>query len=250
MTHRHVRAALLLGSALLIAKLFFAGEMVKYMNPALDPLTALTGVLLAVMGAMELRGSRTSEDADHGHGRASDRLEQTLTNLLLLVPLALGFLIVPRALGSSALGGESVTNLLLTFGTGPAPAARSPSSPPPPPAKPIEDIPDLMTYLRQAGELGVGQQVRVTGLVARSEALRPEEFALLRYSIAHCVADARPLGLLVVTGGDVSWSTDQWVQIDGTLESHEREGDRLVTIAANSITAIEEPNNPYLRASY
>ena len=54
---RLVRAALLLGFAGLIAKLFAAGQMVKYMTPALDPLTALTGVALAVMGAIELRGS-------------------------------------------------------------------------------------------------------------------------------------------------------------------------------------------------
>ena len=35
--HR-LRGALLVGSALLIAKLFLAGEMVRYMSPALDPL--------------------------------------------------------------------------------------------------------------------------------------------------------------------------------------------------------------------
>ena len=54
-----VRGGLLLGFSALIAKLFIAGEMVRYMAPALDPLTALTGVAMAAMGAMEIvSGSR------------------------------------------------------------------------------------------------------------------------------------------------------------------------------------------------
>ena len=169
---------------------------------------------------------------------------------MLALPLALGFLIAPRALGTSALGGENVADLLLSFGTGPAPALRSTSSPsPPPPAAPIEDVPDLLAYLRQTGELGLGQRVRVAGLVARSPSLAPDELALLRYSIAHCVADARPLGLLVVTPDDRGWAADQWVRIEGTLARRERDGDRLVSIAAEMIVPIDEPDNPYLASS-
>jgi len=243
--HRHVRAGLLLGFALLIAKLFATGEMTKYMSPALDPLTALAGVLLAAMGVVEIAAARTAGHRDDGH--ATDRTEQTLTNLLLVIPLAVGFLMAPRALGSAALGGEDVASLLLTFPAGPAPAARVAA---PPPATPIEDLPDLLVYLRQSGEQGVGQRVRVTGLVARADSFAPNELALLRYAIAHCVADARPLGLFVIANAEAAWPADQWVRIEGTLESREREGDRLVSIVAETIVAIEEPPNPYLAASF
>lgn len=244
MTRRHFTAALLLGFALLIAKLFVANEMVKYMSPTLDPLTALTGLLLATMGVMELRTAHGtgSDDSDE---RSTGSTEQALTGLLLAVPLVLGLLVTPRALGSSALGGENVANLLLTFAPGPPPVA-SAAPAPSPPATPIQDIPDLLAYLGQVGELGVGQPVRVAGLVAHSAALESDEFALLRYAIAHCVADARPLGLLVVAPGRAMGPTDQWVRIEGTLESRDRESARLVTIVAQTITPIEEPNNPYL----
>jgi putative membrane protein len=245
MTRHYTRAALLGGFALLIAKLFLANEMVKYMSPSLDPLTALTGALLALMAVMELRAARAPGPLAEEH--RADATEQALTGLMLALPLALGFLIAPRALGTSALGGENVADLLLSFGTGPAPALRSTSSPsPPPPAAPIEDVPDLLAYLRQTGELGLGQRVRVAGLVARSPSLAPDELALLRYSIAHCVADARPLGLLVVTPDDRGWAADQWVRIEGTLARRERDGDRLVSIAAETIVPIDEPGNPYL----
>jgi len=241
---RLVRAALLLGFAGLIGKLFATGEMVKYMTPALDPLTALTGVVLAVMGVMELGGGGDAGEAD---GRpAGGALDRALTYGLVLVPLALGLLVTPRALGSGALGGESVAGLLLIF----APGSAAPGTAPPP-ARPLADVPDLLAYLRQAGSGGGGQRVRVTGMVARSDALGTDELALLRYAIAHCVADARPLALLVVAGVHTPGSApDQWVEIEGVLAAREREGDRLVTIVAERVTPVEEPRNPYLPATY
>ncbi|HEY3108422.1 MAG TPA: TIGR03943 family protein [Chloroflexota bacterium] len=241
--HR-LRGALLIGSALLIAKLFLAGEMARYMSPALDPLTALTGVLLAAMGLVELRRPPAHGRHDHadGHLDAADPIGQSLTYLLVLLPLVLGLAVPPRALASSALGGESVASLLLSFGAGPAPA---PGRPRPDPPASLTDLPDLLAYLRQAGEAGLGQPVRAVGLVARSDALPRNEFALLRYTVAHCVADARPFSLLVV-GEDGGWPTDQWVEVEGVLASRARGGDRLVAIEAVRVVAVEEPRNPYL----
>src|SRR5919198_5115144 len=129
---RLLRAALLIGFALLIAKLFAKGEMAKYMSPALDPLTALTALALLAMGLMELRGGATGE-----HHHAADATEQALTGLLLLLPILLGLFLVPRSLGLSALGGESINSLLLSFGSGPPPGVRAA---PPPPARPIQDV--------------------------------------------------------------------------------------------------------------
>jgi len=239
---RLVRAALLLGFAGLIAKLFTAGEMVKYMTPALDPLTALTGVVLAVMGVVELLGGGDARESGPHPGGTLDR---GLTYGLVLLPLALGLLVTPRALGSGALGGEGVAGLLLTF----APGSAAPGAAPPP-ARPLADVPDLLAYLRQAGIGGVGQRVRATGVVARSDALGTDEVALLRYVIAHCVADARPLALLVAGIPVAGSSPDQWVEVEGVLAVRERDGDRLVTIVAERMTVVEEPRNPYLSALY
>jgi uncharacterized repeat protein (TIGR03943 family) len=235
---RLLRGLLLLGLAAMIGRLFASGEMVKYMSPALDPLTALAGLALVGMGLVELLGGGESEE----HASPS---EQLLTSLVLLVPLALGLLYAPRALGAAALGGERIEGLLLSFGSEPAP----PRSAPPPLARPIEDTPDLLAYLRQAGEQGVGQRVRLAGMVVRSEALASDEFGLLRYSIAHCVADARPVALLVRGGAAAAQAGDEWVQVEGRLASLERDGERLVAVEAETIRAIAEPANPYLAAN-
>jgi uncharacterized repeat protein (TIGR03943 family) len=241
---RLVRAALLLGLAGLIAKLFIAGEMVRYMAPTLDPLTALTAIVLAAMGVMELVGG-----ARHAHddGRGAPPIEQALTYVLVVLPLALGILVTPRALGAGALGGESVASLLLAYAPGSAP---SPGTAPPAPSRAIADTPDVLAYLQQAGVTGVGQHVRASGLALGGAGLGEREFALLRYSIAHCVADARPLALLVVASGDATVALDQWVAVDGVLGLREREGSRLVTIVAEHVRPIAEPANPYLASSF
>jgi putative membrane protein len=233
---RLMRSALLLGLALLIAKLFASGQMARYMSPALDPLSVLAGVLLAGMGARELRAAATTRRNEE------PGVDHALTYLLVLLPLLLGLLVSPKALGSSALGGESASALVLAFAREPSSARGVTSS------EPIQDVSDLIVYLRRVGEAGVGQQVHAIGLVARSGDLQSNEFVLLRYSIAHCVADARPIGLLIVAPQGAAWSTDQWVEIDGSLDSRERAGDRLVSIIADRIVPTEEPNNPYLQA--
>jgi uncharacterized repeat protein (TIGR03943 family) len=251
---RAFRGALLLGFAALIGKLFLTGQMVLYLSPALDVLTALTGLVLAVMGVIELRESRggpasartrrfSEKDEDHGmHGP-----EAILTYLLLLLPLAVGLVVTPRVLGSGALGGEPVSSLLLTFAPGPAPA---PVAMPPTPRRPIDDTADLLAYLQEAGEAGVGQRVRALGSTLRSDTLGRGEFALLRYSIVHCVADARPVVLLVVAPLAPPLPADQWVEVDGVLGSRESAGGRLVTIAAERVTPVNEPPNPYLRGGF
>jgi uncharacterized repeat protein (TIGR03943 family) len=239
---RLLRAALLFGFALLIAKLFWTGQMVKFMAPALDPLTAATGVVLAAMSLMGLAGS--GRPRAHGHrSGAPETLEQALTLVLVLAPVALGLVVTPRALGAGALGGENVANLLLAYAPG-GPALASTG--PPPPARPVDDVAGVLAYLEQTGEAGVGQRVRVTGIALPSDALEPGEFALLRYSIVHCVADARPIGLLVVTAGAGEPPAGEWVEVRGALAARERGGDRLVTIQADEVIAVPEPRNPYL----
>jgi len=86
--------------------------------------------------------------------------------------------------------------------------------------------------------------------VMRSDTLEVGEFVVLRYAIVHCVADARPVALLVVAPASLNIQSDQWVQIDGELSSRARQGDRLVTIVARRITPVAEPNSPYLFAAY
>jgi uncharacterized repeat protein (TIGR03943 family) len=241
---RLLRGGILVGFAALIAKLFVAGEMARYMAPALDPLMALTGVVVGAMGVVEIVARARSRET---HEHSANMIEHILTCVLVMLPLGLGLLVTPRALGVGALGGESVTRLLLAYAPGPSPVA---GATPPAPSRPIEDTADLLAYLRQAGLSGAGQQVRVAGLAIRAESLGASTFVLLRYAIAHCVADARPLALLVTGAGDRAVQADQWVEVEGVLTATELDGSQLVTIAALRLRPTPEPSNPYLGSTF
>jgi uncharacterized repeat protein (TIGR03943 family) len=235
---------LLLGFAALIGKLFVTGQITRYMAPALDPLTALAGIVMGVMGVV---GLASGARGDEHHAHAADPWERALTIMLVILPIALGLLVTPRALGAGALGGERVTRLLLAYAPGPLLAA---DASPPAPSRPIADTADVVAYLQQAGVSGAGQRVRATGLAVSAETLGAGEFALLRYAIAHCVADARPLVLLVAASAERAAATDQWVEVEGVLSITERDGARLVTIKADRTRPIPEPPNPYLGSSF
>jgi len=237
---------MLFGFATMIAKIFLAGEMPKYMNPALDPLTAAAGVVLAAMGILEIVRTREPDtppacgcghEGDH-HDHDEGHADRVCTAALALAIMFLGVVISPQALGSSMMSGGNVFSLLLAF---PAESHQAVN-----PSRAIRDVPDLLKLVQRSGEAGVGQRVRAAGLVVRNDALNGNEFVLLRFSIVHCVADAVPIGLLVSVSEDPGVASDAWVEVEGVLAVRPREGDRLVTIAADRINPAEEPTNPYL----
>ena len=84
--------------------------------------------------------------------------------------------------------------------------------------------------------------------MALSHDLAPNEFVLVRYAIVHCVADAQPLGVLIVAPRGLSLGSDQWVEVDGTLTSEARGGSHLVGIRAEQIVPSDEPPDPYILA--
>jgi uncharacterized repeat protein (TIGR03943 family) len=254
------RGLLLLGFAAVLGRLLVTGHMVKYMAPALDPLSALTAVVLAAMGLIELRAALGPPGPRHVHGvepeeradgeAAGGGVEEALTYLLLALVLALGLFVTPRALATAGLGGERVAGLVLRFAPGsPRPAGATAPAPP----APLGDTSAVLAYLRAVGEAASGQRVRVVGTVTRSDDLGVGEFVLLRYAIVHCVADARPVALLVVAPSEADaerWTADQWVEVEGVLAARERQGERVVTVEARAVRPVEEPTNPYLPASY
>lgn len=254
-----VRAAVLFGLAALIGRLFITGAMVKYMSPSLDPLTALAGAIAALMGLFELRqainrpaqGDASSDDGREHDGPSGHWSDQLVTAGVILVPVVIGLVLTPRALGVGALSGDPVSQLLLTL----APASTVSRAVAPTGALAIADVPDLIDALRDHGDRVLGQRIRATGIAAPGGDLADDELALLRFTIAHCVADARPLALLVVAPDArrmvaSAGGLDQWVLVEGTLTIRDRDGARLVTIEAERVERIGEPANPYLRSAF
>ena len=83
-----------------------------------------------------------------------------------------------------------------------------------------------------------GETVELTGFVTPGEG---GEFDLTRLVITHCVIDAQPASLPVVSGASAP-DTGQWVTITGTVRSS---SDGQLVVDAAAVEEIGEPEDPY-----
>ncbi|MDR7187994.1 putative repeat protein (TIGR03943 family) [Microbacterium sp. BE35] len=83
-----------------------------------------------------------------------------------------------------------------------------------------------------------GETVELTGFVTPGE---DGAFDLTRLVITHCVIDAQPASLPVVTGASAP-DTGQWVAITGTVRSS---SDGQLVVDAAAVEEIAEPEDPY-----
>lgn len=81
-----------------------------------------------------------------------------------------------------------------------------------------------------------GEPVTLTGFVTPGQ-----DFALTRLVITHCVIDAQPASVPVITGAAVP-ETGQWVTVNGTVRAT---SDGRLEIDATSVEPIAEPEDPY-----
>lgn len=89
-----------------------------------------------------------------------------------------------------------------------------------------------------------GEAVSFVGFVTRYDGTPADEFLLTRYVVTCCVADATVAQVRVVSVPAGAFTTNQWVQVDGTIYPVGRE----VIVDASSIVEVPRPDRPYLTA--
>ncbi|GIV98067.1 MAG: hypothetical protein KatS3mg057_2724 [Herpetosiphonaceae bacterium] len=100
--------------------------------------------------------------------------------------------------------------------------------------------------IRQQGAASlVGKPVSLKGFIYRDETLGPDEVYVARYVVTCCTADGTALSLRVKAPGAASFSTDQWVQVDGVFALVEIDGQQIPRVDG-TLTPIETPRSPYL----
>lgn len=95
-----------------------------------------------------------------------------------------------------------------------------------------------------AAALGIGEgyEVDLTGFVSGTGEFSSETFALTRFSIFCCAADAVPYTISVRPPDGTRYGLDEWLRVRGVLE---REGDAFV-VSAETVEPVERPDDPYI----
>lgn len=211
------RAAVLAAWAGAFCWLWLSGRGVLYLGPR--TLWVLPVGTIGLAGAAV--AAATSRRAGHGSGVAEI--------LVVAVPLLSFVALADPRLGADAAARRAPGSAIPVAGDARdfraiAYATRSPS------------------YAAGAG-IGDGAEVTLTGFVTRDADIPSGDFALTRFYVFCCTADAVPYFIGVdASGVGGSYSDDDWLRVTGRLRSS---GGGLV-LRADRIERVSEPDNPYL----
>ncbi|MGH1394140.1 MAG: TIGR03943 family putative permease subunit [Trichormus sp.] len=160
---------------------------------------------------------------------------------LLLFTAILGLIITPQVFASDKALQRGVTDLLSTARVQPQafrvtirPEERSL----------VDWVRTLSVYPEP--DSYTGQKVKVQGFVIHPPDMGKEYIFIARFVLTCCAADAYPIGLPVkLSKGQERYSPDTWLEIEGQMVTETINDKRQLTIAANSLKKIPQPENPY-----
>ncbi|MBW7474382.1 TIGR03943 family protein [Paenibacillus oenotherae] len=96
----------------------------------------------------------------------------------------------------------------------------------------------------------IGKTVEISGFVHRQEGMGKDQFAISRFAMNCCSADALPYGLMVSYPRAAAYNNDAWLKIRGELTEDMFDGNRIIVLKAKQLQAIEAPESPYVYPDY
>jgi putative membrane protein len=245
-----LKALLLLAMAAFLYTRLAGGTLFFYINERFMVYTMLAIVGLIVV-AVSYRPQRTvapqpaGDGHDHaGHEQAGHDHSLTWGGVALIVlPILLGVLVPPQPLGAAALSNREV-NVSMQGSALPAAvraAAQKDST--------HKNVLDWLHSFAGSNDPALeyaGERARVTGFVFRDERFGENQFMVTRFVVSCCVADANVAGLVVDWPEAAALPADQWVEVAGTLKAGSLAGEALPLLAAQTVTPVEMPQQPYL----
>lgn len=228
---RTARAVVLVAWTTFFVWLLATGEVHRYIGVRTLWVVELGAVILAVAMVAQLL-SLPGESAPEPL-----RLREAGGLVLLLCPIIVVLLIPAPSLGALAASTKATGGILSSD-------ALIPAAPQNGEAASFVDIHFASASETYAAEAGIadGYRVELTGFVTHADEAPEGGFALTRFFISCCAADAIPYSVGVDPGSSRTWADDTWLKVAGALY---KEGDQYV-LRAESVTQVPEPKDPYI----
>ncbi|HEX6507185.1 MAG TPA: TIGR03943 family protein [Chloroflexota bacterium] len=235
------------GYGVFILSLFLRNVMSWYINPGYIGPTTLAGAVLvgiATVGAMRKPATACESCEDGCECGCSDSKPRVGTYALLMVPLLLAIVFPPRGLAafSATQRGPQIAGMSAVHGMGTV--------------KRVSLSVDTRDFSMQdwVGALSAdpnprdytGKPVVVTGMVLHAPASVPPGYVMvMRYLITCCIADARPVGLVVQDTSHGALKDNQWVNVTGVMGAASDNGQKVAVVKPSKIT-VTRSGNPYI----
>ncbi|RCW47646.1 TIGR03943 family putative permease subunit [Paenibacillus prosopidis] len=225
-------------------------------------------------------------DCEHDHAPSPSIIKNIIIYGLFVFPLLLGFLVPTGTLGSALASkkGVSLSGSAAIERTAPqsptTPAANENNTNPPAVEQQTDDSLDALfpsdefteahaaygkklystslitvpekhfietlTTLDLYREAFIGKEIEITGFVYREEDMGEERFAVSRFAMNCCSADALPYGLMINWPKAMDYVEDEWVSVRGKLTTSTYLDNEVITIEAVKLERINAPESPYV----
>lgn len=237
---------------ILLLKFWLTGKIALLLHPDYMWLANTAAVFLLFLGAVMMKQlilpqRQTPDQALAASTAASGGLThftifpRNFGSALLLFVAIVGLQFTPRPFASDVALNRGVTETLSMTRSQPQ-AFRA--SVRPEDRTLIEWVRTLNVYPEP--DAYAGQSVNIDGFVIHPPNLPDSYLMLSRFVITCCAADVYPVGLPVkLTESQSAYPVDQWFRVEGSMITETLDGKRQLVIQANTLTAIEEPDNPY-----
>jgi putative membrane protein len=239
---------LLAGYGMFVLSLFARGVMSWYINPTYIAPTTLAGAVLVGLAVVGL-GRRPDaacvdgccETGDCGCAEPSPKL---WTYGVLVLPLLLALIFPPRSLAAFSANERGPQLAGLTTVRGAAPLKR------------VSLSVDTRQFSMEdwVGALSadpnprdyMGKPIVVSGIAVHNSASVPPGYIMvIRYLVTCCIADARPVGVVVKDISHGSIKDNQWVTVTGKMGAASYQGQQIAVVLPTGI-APTKGGSPYI----
>lgn len=92
----------------------------------------------------------------------------------------------------------------------------------------------------------LNKRILLEGFVFREEDMLPDTFALTRFLVMCCTADAVPFGVMIQGEDVANIEADAWIELEGRIQIANINGEARLQIKADQIRQVEQPASPYI----
>jgi uncharacterized repeat protein (TIGR03943 family) len=245
---RFLPSLILAAYGVFILSLYVRGVMTWYINPSYVIPTTLAGVVLLGLSVVAFLRPPASacecDDCASGECGCEHTSPRIWPYAVMAFPLVLALVFPPRSLaafsarqrGLQIAGVTTVSNTTAVRRVSLSVDTRSFT---------MEDWVGSLSADPNPRDY-MGKPVIVTGMVLHSpDSVPPGYIMVIRYLVTCCIADARPVGLIVKDPSHGTLQDNQWVTVTGSMGAATEDGEKVAVVLPKTVKTIRS-GNPYI----
>ena len=231
---------------------YFADKLILYIRPIYHPFALAAGVLLAGLAVFEfiglVVGHRAAGCCTEGQATEHGHTAGRVAAVVLLVPLVINVLVPSTGLSSYAVGkratdmdyAQLADQMAADWEAGLARAEELAQE------YPELTIAQILTWAFENPQGVEGRKVSAIGFVHHPPNMLANGFALVRFKMWCCAADAYPVSLPIRWEQATEVEKDRWVRVRGMVAFAQQGDQRMPGLKADSVENIKRPRNQYM----